>query len=337
MPASYPGTVKAFGPDPVDQVDTIYAAHIAALRAEVVAIQSILGVNPQGPAATVSARIAANETGFVTTTTNQTVAGNKTFTGTATFDATVRTTSTAGIGTIAGTTHPWQVGPSTNYNLAFDGRRLQARNSGVAADLLLQPYGGNAYVGAGKIWTANNDGPASGLDADTLDGQQATAFATASHQHPANFAQVYRNTSQSIPNEAWTTVVFNAVTVHYKESGSDMFRTSTIDRFYTPPAVGPALYHLSFRASFPSGSSSGVRRIRFLSSTGTVIDEALEEAANSSRDYISLSSLYYFPGTSGFYVQVQVYQDSGSSKSLQAHTSSNPFVANWAALLRGQG
>ena len=40
-------------------------------------------------------------------------------------------------------------------------------------------YGANSY----KLWHEGNDGPGSGLDADTLDGLQATAFAAAVHTH----------------------------------------------------------------------------------------------------------------------------------------------------------
>jgi len=39
------------------------------------------------------------------------------------------------------------------------------------------------YISGGQIWTSANDGASSGLDADTLDGNQATAFAAASHTH----------------------------------------------------------------------------------------------------------------------------------------------------------
>jgi hypothetical protein len=41
------------------------------------------------------------------------------------------------------------------------------------------------YTAQYKIWDEGNDGSGSGLDADTLDGNQATAFATASHTHAA--------------------------------------------------------------------------------------------------------------------------------------------------------
>lgn len=47
-------------------------------------------------------------------------------------------------------------------------------------------------VGNGKIWTSLNDGSGSGLDADLLDGQHASAFAPVSHTH----------TWASIPNNS---------------------------------------------------------------------------------------------------------------------------------------
>lgn len=40
-----------------------------------------------------------------------------------------------------------------------------------------------------KIWTSGNDGPGSGLDADTLDGQEASAFALTSHNHDGDYIQ----------------------------------------------------------------------------------------------------------------------------------------------------
>lgn len=41
----------------------------------------------------------------------------------------------------------------------------------------------NIYLGSNKVYHAGNDGSGSGLDADTLDGQHASAFASASHNH----------------------------------------------------------------------------------------------------------------------------------------------------------
>ena len=43
--------------------------------------------------------------------------------------------------------------------------------------------GANILVNANKVWHAGNDGAGSGLDADLLDGKQASAFALSSHTH----------------------------------------------------------------------------------------------------------------------------------------------------------
>ncbi|MCX7758991.1 MAG: hypothetical protein N2169_05220 [bacterium] len=41
-----------------------------------------------------------------------------------------------------------------------------------------------------KVWHENNDGPNSGLDADTLDGQHASAFALVNHNHDSSYATI---------------------------------------------------------------------------------------------------------------------------------------------------
>jgi len=38
-----------------------------------------------------------------------------------------------------------------------------------------------------NLWTSGNDGPGSGLDADTLDGMSSSAFAAASHDHDSRY------------------------------------------------------------------------------------------------------------------------------------------------------
>jgi len=45
------------------------------------------------------------------------------------------------------------------------------------------PNGANAYQPWEQVWTDASDGAGSGLDADLLDGQEASAFAAASHTH----------------------------------------------------------------------------------------------------------------------------------------------------------
>ena len=60
-------------------------------------------------------------------------------------------------------------------------------------------YGPNSY----KLWHEGNDGAGSGLDADTLDGQHATAFAAAAHTHPG----IDAGTLQGNPASAFAAAV----------------------------------------------------------------------------------------------------------------------------------
>lgn len=53
-------------------------------------------------------------------------------------------------------------------------------------DVEFSPDNSNWY----NIWHAGNDGSGSGLDADTLDGSHASAFATSGHNHDATYAPI---------------------------------------------------------------------------------------------------------------------------------------------------
>lgn len=327
---TYPGTVKSFT-SKVDQIDTVFAAHVNALQDEVTAIETILGPNPQGAATTVAARLSGLETGTVGIANPQTVTGAKTFSGPAVFGGTLR----AGAGTMTGigsTTHGFQIGADSSANFAFSGGFMQARNNGTPVDLTVQPYGGRLLVGTSPVWTGANQGPGSGMNADLVDGKQAAEFAPVLHKHPANFVKLTRSTALTVPNNVWTPVVFNTENVNYKDSGSDMYTMSN-GHFITPPAVGPALYYLEFRCFFVN-NSTGNRGVQFLDSNSAVIDRVLVDAGASGVDFVSLSGMYYYPGTSGFFITVQVYQSSGASLQVQANSTTTNFAVTWATLVR---
>ena len=55
--AAYPGAIAAFSTK-TDVTDVVYAAHPNSVQAEIVAVQTVLGTNPQGSAATVKQRMA---------------------------------------------------------------------------------------------------------------------------------------------------------------------------------------------------------------------------------------------------------------------------------------
>lgn len=74
----------------------------------------------------------------------------------------------------------------TIYLGAADGT-IFSQNTGNVTDAVIKTPGINKmYIGnntTNLVWHAGNDGSGSGLDADTVDGQHASSFATSSHNH----------------------------------------------------------------------------------------------------------------------------------------------------------
>jgi hypothetical protein len=110
---------------------------------------------------------------------------NDTFTGTI-FGPRLRLTSTDDA-TVSSTGHALQIGLDNSTNVIFDGNEIMARNNGAVATLNLNPDGGavtinnnteeaSFTIGGHTVWHAGNDGANSGLDADTLDGLNASDF-----------------------------------------------------------------------------------------------------------------------------------------------------------------
>jgi hypothetical protein len=180
-PASYPGTVKVYS----DKLDgqVIYGAHAMEWQREIDAIESIVGTNPQGTYLTVKDRISFLEGDTVRLEGNQNIAGTKDFTGTLQTDGYLIANNAPVTFKYAGRTFSWN-----NAGLQqFDGAGT------VAKDMVLQPSGGQVYRGGYKMWDSGNDGPGSGLDADTLDGHQSSDFLI------KQGCQVGMTTDQSVP------------------------------------------------------------------------------------------------------------------------------------------
>ena len=79
---------------------------------------------------------------------------------------------------LTSTNHGFQVGRSNSINIAMDGNEIMARNNGDPSTLRLNENGGLVNINGGLAWHQNNDGAGTGLDADLLDGLEASAFVT---------------------------------------------------------------------------------------------------------------------------------------------------------------
>ena len=79
----------------------------------------------------------------------------------------------------------WSSGKWTFYNAGTG-----TGGETISWTTILELASGTFDYKGNEIWHAGNDGPASGLDADTLDGSHAAAFSLASHDHSGVYAPV---------------------------------------------------------------------------------------------------------------------------------------------------
>lgn len=80
------------------------------------------------------------------------------------------------------------------YDTDNDRGYIQALHSGTAnKTLALQPNGGSVTINGNLTWHAGNDGAASGLDADLLDGSHASAFMTIAGNETVTGTKVFNS------------------------------------------------------------------------------------------------------------------------------------------------
>lgn len=277
MSASYPNAVKAFS-SKIDTIDTVYADHINSVQTEVTAIESVLGPNPQGQYQTVSARIGAVESSSL----GEVIPNRRTFSGDRVTVNNILRVDNDPAGKITGTNslnHPVQVGPSGAGNLIMDAGAIQARSNDAPADLHLQPFGGDVYAGPGKVWTANNQGAGSGLDADTVDGKQASDFALAGHSHVKDVLEVRGTAPKTGGFRNWTTVHYDQVT---RQTGPGLTYDSATGEFVIPRTSGLGVYVLQVSFAVRTINSwyywyyyhyyTPTFALRIIDNTDTVID-----------------------------------------------------------------
>ena len=71
------------------------------------------------------------------------------------------------------------------------------------------------------VWHAGNDGSGSGLDADLLDGNHASAFATAGHTHDGRYLR-WNGSDANITAMSWGTLTnANGYTILSHAASSD--------------------------------------------------------------------------------------------------------------------
>ena len=93
------------------------------------------------------------------------------------------------------------------YN--YDGNNLRFNKNGTIT------------IGSGIIWHSNNDGSGSGLDADLLDGQHASAFALTNHNHDGRYLYWAGSAANAVAMGWGTLTAANGYTILSHASSSD--------------------------------------------------------------------------------------------------------------------
>jgi hypothetical protein len=114
--------------------------------------------------------------------------------------------------------------------------RLSISSGGTAT------FGSTPYVSSNKIWHAGNGGTGSGLDADKLDGLEATDFLQSSKVH---YSQLRHGLNQEFASHALATYILPPTTGYYfvYAYGATAYSGSQID--------GPRLYYGTTSSSTP--------------------------------------------------------------------------------------
>ena len=113
----------------------------------------------------------------------------------------LRLTAT-GDASVSSTNHALQIGSTGGSNVIFDNNEIMARNNGAVATLNLNPDGGAVQIhnnttagtftiGGNTIWHAGNMGDGSTLDADLLDGIEASGFMQTASQSTSSSMKIF--------------------------------------------------------------------------------------------------------------------------------------------------
>lgn len=152
--------------------------------------------------------------------------------------------------TISSTAHAFQIGPDSGENLIIDGNEIMARSNGVGATVYFE-YGANTstnggfFKGTTEYWHSTNDGSGSGLDADLLDGLEATRFYRDNASFSSSGNLTVNNSAPTITLQDTSTGSYNGrlkvdVNNLYFQTSTDDVTYSEVFRFELDTKIGYA-------------------------------------------------------------------------------------------------
>ena len=164
-----------------------------------------------------------------------------------------------------------------------------------------------------KIWHDGNDGSGSGLDADTLDGQHASAFLTSSSPVPAHTQAISTITGLQ------TSLDSKAYYDHIRSLGSQAFTAGSNPNITTAQLIGEIesdggfdSFTSVFKTSWSYAGNYNLSDAgRFTETAGTSWITWTDNSSDSVRG--NITALAIAPNTGGSAGKVFIYNDQGSS------------------------
>jgi len=280
--------------------------------------------------------------GNVTNESKATMFSNPTFTGT----VSGVTASMVGLGNVTNESKATMfTNPTLTGNVTLSTSNSIALSSGTTSGNLTfntaQTYNGpylrgqvqdlyrGYFTSTYKIWDAGNDGASSGLDADLLDGQHASAFAASSHTHTlANITDSGAAAAYGVIDSTSNAAI-----------GTGTSLPTERDIYYGLVAVNGSSQSRATTIYAPTSAGSAYQTLRSSGSGAPVWVEPLEEVGSTSQSVNNYGSIAFTSGMRNFYIEAQqdgttgVYQIAKfmvtMENSYSLSTSARYYRATW--------
>lgn len=350
MPATYPSSVKTFVP-PQDRVDIVLADYVASLQEEMSAVQTTLGTNPQGAAASVKARLAAADV-LLNELAGYFMAGGVISQSQVQGLGAILTTLTDGVNGAATVTAlnsaistvTSQINTETTNRTNGDSALASAIASAVGTinttTTSLQTQITNEV--ANRIADVNAE-ETSRIGGDNAHDSRLTTLENRFKQLEAQLQNTSaRNYSSSgsyqslyLPNSSFITSDYGGTI-----NGHNVIElVGTQTRFYTdfhPTGSAGDIYAMTVTVTWQGtggSSNNGVRGVRIRTAAGSTIAEFIKNANQDPNDEaLSVCFIGRVATSNNYYLIPEVLQNSGGTLSMRGHAPLTPTFATFTRI-----
>jgi hypothetical protein len=163
---------------------------------------------------------------------------------------------------------------------------------------------GVATFNSGTVWTSGNDGSGSGLDADLLDGQHASAFASSSHTHDDRYYTESESDARFTSKD------------HFRSTGNGYYSSTTTSALLTE-ALGDGAFNSYLTAHKTGWSYAGNGNLTDAGRLTELAGSSWLWWTDNSTDGVqgNVTAMVIAPNTGGSAGKMFVYNNQGSSYS----------------------